>query len=108
MWLNSGIDSGNIISTETVDIKNCRSLLDAHIKVMEHAHDLYINTVKYLLNTPPPYNSVRQIELGKGNLFLNKMWTPAKRRELLRNWNNRHNTLPKIKPVTIPLPNFKY
>jgi hypothetical protein len=104
MWLNAGIDSGNIITTETIDIRNAVSLDDAHIRVMEHAHDLYLRAINYLLETASPYNSIPQAQLGKGKLFLNRMWTADKRKQLLRNWKKRNTHSNIAKPVIIPLP----
>ncbi len=104
MWINEGIDSGNIITTEAIDIRNQDSLLQAHIKVMESAHDLYLRAIKYLINNQPPYISVAQSELGKGKLFLNKMWNNDKKRMLLRNWRKRKKVTLKPIPETISLP----
>jgi methionyl-tRNA formyltransferase len=104
MWLNSGIDSGNIITTEALDITADRDLNEAHIHVMEHAHDLYIRSIRYLFSSSTPYNSVPQQKLGKGQLFLTKMWTSEKRKALLRNWRQRKKTSSLPPPETIPLP----
>ena len=104
MWLNAGIDSGNIITTETIDIRNSNNLRDAHIRVMEHAHDLYIRAIRYLLKANKPYISVPQQDLGKGELFLNRMWTAEKRRALLINWKKRKLSEEGETPITISLP----
>jgi folate-dependent phosphoribosylglycinamide formyltransferase PurN len=104
MWLNAGIDSGNIITSEAIDIRNEISLKEAHIKVMEHAHDLYLRTIEYLLNNEPPFQSVSQSEIAKGELYLNRMWTAGKRNQLLKNWKNKKPTALSQHPVTIPLP----
>jgi methionyl-tRNA formyltransferase len=104
MWLNTGIDAGNIITTETVDIKNAESLSEAHQVVMDHAHDLYLRVIDYLSETIPPYNSVPQNSIDKGQLFLTKMWTASKKRNLLRNWKNRKTISGIEKPTTIALP----
>ena len=101
MWLNAGIDSGNIITSETIDICQAHDLETAHRIVMEHAHDLYLRTIEYLSASDPPFNSVSQNSLGKGNLYLTKMWTSAKRRNLLKNWKNRRKTFNKDKAPKI-------
>ncbi len=103
MWLNAGIDAGNIITTERIDIVQADNLKKAHIWVMEHAHDLYLRAIEYLEQTDPPYISVPQQQISKGQLFLTKMWTPAKRRDLLRNWRNRHSFVANELPETISL-----
>jgi Formyl transferase len=104
MWLNAGIDSGNIIATEAIDIRNAEDLDTAHVWVMNHAHDLYLRTIKYLITSSGPYTSVPQKSIGKGELFLSKMWTAAKRRQLLKNWKKREKAERGELPVTVPLP----
>jgi methionyl-tRNA formyltransferase len=104
MWLNAGIDSGNIIASETVDIRSLPNLFEVQKKVMEHAHDLYLRAIDYLLHTAPPYNAVPQHSLGKGKLFLTKMWTIAERKKLLKNWRKKENNAEKELPVTVALP----
>jgi folate-dependent phosphoribosylglycinamide formyltransferase PurN len=103
MWLNAGIDSGNIITTETVDIRNAADLTAAHQAVMEHAHDLYCRSIQYLLNSTGPYNSVAQQSIDQGTLYLTKMWTTAKRKALLRNWKKRAvvTNMPIVKTVSL-------
>jgi methionyl-tRNA formyltransferase len=103
MWLNAGIDTGNIITTETVDIKNAGDLNEAHRIVMDHAHGLYLRAIGYLSEKEPPYNSVPQSSIDKGQLYLTKMWTTAKKKALLRNWKSK-NIFPGAEtPKTIPL-----
>jgi methionyl-tRNA formyltransferase len=104
MWLNAGIDSGNIITTEQREITSASSLYEAHYMVMEHAHDLYIRAVRYLLSSKKDsYNSVAQKDIDKGKLYLTKMWTPAQRKRLLLNWRKRkkQDSFPLVR--TIPL-----
>jgi len=103
MWLNAGIDAGNIIVTETVDIKNAANLEEAHQIVMDHAHDLYLKAIGYLSASEPPYNSVPQRAIDKGQLYLSKMWTAAKKNDLLRNWKKRKSFVGNETPKTIPL-----
>jgi methionyl-tRNA formyltransferase len=103
MWINSGIDSGNIIVSETVDIRSCGSLAEAQKKVMEHAHGLYISAVSYLLEGQAPYTSIPQSELGEGCLYLTRMWSAGVKLRLLRNWRKRHKAIPSAIPRTVPL-----
>jgi methionyl-tRNA formyltransferase len=107
MWLNAGIDAGNIITTETVDIKNSGSLNEAHQVVMDHALDLYLRAIRYLTETESPYNSVPQSSIGKGKLYLTKMWTAVRKKELLINWKKRSSFIDKDVPKIIPLGNSK-
>lgn len=107
MWLNAGIDAGNIITTETIDIKNARDLNQAQQLVMDHAHDLYLKAIVYLSESEPPYNSVPQNSIDEGKLYLTKMWTSEKKKELLRNWKKRKKFVESEIPVIIPLRVFK-
>ncbi len=103
MWINAGIDSGNIITTRQTDISNASSLLDIHLAVMEDAHRLYLDAIKYLVETEPPYISVHQNELGKGMLYLTKMWTFKHKMRLLRNLNKLDkNKKTKARVVALP------
>jgi methionyl-tRNA formyltransferase len=104
MWINAGIDSGNIITTETIDIRNANTLLEAHKLVMEHAHDLYIRAIDYLITHQPPHQSIPQNSLAKGKLFLTKMWTAEKRKLLLENWKKRGKVEFQSPPVCVSLP----
>jgi Formyl transferase len=104
MWLNAGIDSGNIITTERIDIRGEKNLYKAHLAVMEHAHDLYIRAVDYLLHKTEAHHAVPQDSIGKGNLYLTKMWTAGKRQALLKNWKKRNSNtiLPEVPTVGLP------
>lgn len=104
MWLNAGIDSGNIITTERIDIRAEKTLFGAHLAVMEHAHDLYGRAVDYLMQKKEGYHAVPQESIGQGNLYLTRMWTAAKRKSLLKNWRKReqHTVLAEVPTVKLP------
>jgi len=104
MWLSAGIDSGNIITTEAVDIRKEADLTAAHQSVMEHAHDLYCRAIQYLLYNTEPFNSVSQQSIDKGTLYLTRMWTATKCQALLRNWKNRASVtdMPTVKTISLP------
>lgn len=74
MWIDKGIDSGNIITTDLLDFTGNESLNEIHIKVMEHAHNLYIKTLHLLKNNYSNCPSVKQSTINEGELFLNKDW----------------------------------
>lgn len=74
MWLNKGIDSGNIITTALVPLEGIKSFSSLHIKVMEHAHGLYCDVIrKALKNEQLP--DVRQSEINQGHTYYSKDWT---------------------------------
>jgi methionyl-tRNA formyltransferase len=106
MWINEGIDSGNIIASERTQLHGPGSLADIQWQVMEHAHLLYISVIDYLFNTKGSYNSVSQNQIASGNLYLTRMWNFSAKRELLNNLpyflkNNRNEQDESI--VTIPI-----
>ena len=85
MWINEGIDSGNIITTERTLLKGVKNLGDIQWQVMEQAHELYGKAIHYLLSFSPPYNSVPQKEITPGKLYLTRMWNFSAKRKLLAN-----------------------
>jgi methionyl-tRNA formyltransferase len=103
MWLDAGIDSGNVIATERTPLDGAEDLPELHWKVMEHAQDLYARAVgahadgRRLPNVP-------QDEIGTGPTFLNAEWSGA---EMLRaRWNfSRHyprrETWPTTRGITL-------
>lgn len=74
MWLDKGIDSGAIITTERTPLDGSEDLLTLHRKVMDHAHDLYARAYARAVRGES-LPSVPQDSLGKGRLFLSKQWT---------------------------------
>jgi folate-dependent phosphoribosylglycinamide formyltransferase PurN len=73
MWLDKGIDSGNLIATEITPLIGNESLIELHIKVMEHAHSLYIRSIVMFVkgNILP---NVSQNDFDIKRLFLSKHW----------------------------------
>jgi methionyl-tRNA formyltransferase len=73
MWINAGIDSGDLIATERTHLTAEESLLELNIAVMEHAHALYAKCVsRFLQKDELP--CVSQDQLSSGRLFLGKDW----------------------------------
>lgn len=75
MWLDTGIDSGNLVATERAPLTGQESLKELHVAVMEHAHSLYTRCLRLLCEGHELAN-VPQDSLGRGRLFLTKHWTP--------------------------------
>lgn len=114
MWLDEGIDSGNIITTEFVNFDGTEDLNAIHIKVMEAAHDLYLRALRAIDKNPSEVPSVKQSEINKGALYLTKMWTNDQKTSLLKNIRNgRFQKVLNQKDfkdrqkeiITVPLPN---
>jgi len=73
MWLDEGIDSGNIISTEQTPLAGHESFFELHIKVMDHAHDLYLRVILSFIEGKE-LNNVPQDSFQPSRLFLSKDW----------------------------------
>jgi methionyl-tRNA formyltransferase len=105
MWIDKGIDSGNILTTETVNLEGCKNLFDIHLKVMESAHDLYLRAIHYLLNTVPPFISIPQKDISSGKLYLTKMWNARSKQALLRNlkkFPSPGRSVSEIRTINLP------
>lgn len=89
MWLDEGIDSGNLAATERTPLSGDESLTELHIKVMEHAHDLYVRCVElYARGDQLP--NVPQQSIGEGQLFLSRQWTPGPMARAAANYHLRY------------------
>lgn len=77
MWIDEGIDTGNLIFTEKTNLDGDESLKELHIKVISHAHDMYINAVKLYLEGKKLPN-VKQNDISKGQTFYSKQWNFTK------------------------------
>lgn len=85
MWLDKGIDTGKIISTERTELTGSETLLELHWKVMEHAHDLYVRAISKIINGED-VASVSQNSIDEGRLFKTADWNPTEMRNALRNF----------------------
>lgn len=104
LWLSAGIDSGNIITSEKTNIDNIKSHYGIHYCVMEHAHDLMLRTIRYIINSQPPYQSIPQADIGKGKLYLNKMWTAKMKKKLMKNLKATVERKRFNNVITVPIP----
>jgi folate-dependent phosphoribosylglycinamide formyltransferase PurN len=95
MWIDSGIDSGNLIVTEKTDLEGVSSLLELHVKVMMHAHDLYLRAIRKIL-TGQPVPSISQKDFTESNLYLTRDWTVAQQAKGLLNFWFRFKILGNI------------
>ncbi|MEL6922983.1 MAG: formyltransferase family protein [Bacteroidota bacterium] len=89
MWIDEGIDTGNLIATERTKFNGDESLSDIHLKVMEHGHDLYLRAVEKVLVEPTQCKNIHQNEIAEGDLFLTRMWNRRTRKALLQNIENQ-------------------
>jgi len=74
MWLDLGIDTGDIIATERAPLHFGESLDDLHWKVMEHAHDLYVRVVRGMAEGRD-LARVPQGDIAVGRTYYSLEWT---------------------------------
>lgn len=86
MWLDAGIDTGNIIATERTPLTGDESLSELHWTVMEHAHDLYVRAIR-LMAEGKKVGSVVQSSVAAGSHFRNADWNALQMRRALRNFD---------------------
>lgn len=86
MWIDEGIDTGNILTTECTVLNGDENLNDLHIKVMEHAHDLYLNAIEFIKSGY--VQNVKQSEITTGNTYFTKQWTLKQKINLIKNMSN--------------------
>jgi hypothetical protein len=77
MWIDKGIDSGNILLSERTPLTGHESLGEMLIKNVEHGQALYLRAVSAYL-TGRPLRAISQKEMGEGRVFLGHDWGPAK------------------------------
>jgi methionyl-tRNA formyltransferase len=84
MWLDPGIDSGNLIATERTPLTGNEDLEELHWKVMQHAHGLYVRAIGAIASGRP-VPEVPQDRIGRGTTFYNDDWTALQM--LWARWN---------------------
>jgi methionyl-tRNA formyltransferase len=83
MWIDAGIDSGNILTTEFTELDGTENLTEIHIKVMEHAHNLYLKAIKHVANGIT--SGVKQSSIASGKTYYSKDWTLSMKIKLVQN-----------------------
>lgn len=84
MWIDKGIDTGNLMATEFTSFTGKESLLDVHIKVMEHAHGLYLRSIEEVGYNRK--NNIPQNSISTGVTYYNKQWRLKEKIKLIRNF----------------------
>lgn len=93
MWIDAGIDSGDLLSTAIVKFIGNESLLGVHIKVMEEAHALYLNALESIKNNTS--KRVKQNKIADGVTYYSKDWGFSEKLQLIRNFKNFKNKVNK-------------
>lgn len=89
MWLDLGIDTGNIIATEQTPLNGNETLAELHWKVMEHAHSIY-TTVVGQLAAGAAVRSVPQASIDPGNHFNSVDWNAVQMRNAINNFRGSY------------------
>lgn len=89
MWLDAGIDTGQIIATEQTPLTGGETFDELHWKVMEHAHDLYVRTIRKLARGES-LPSIPQDSIGEGQTFYNVEWNARAMRRARRNFRHAY------------------
>lgn len=103
MWLDAGIDSGNLVATKRTELDGSESLMQLHVAVMEHAHQLYVRCARLSVQGSD-LPSVPQASIAEGSLFLNKDWTPKQVLKAVTNFRLhywREAKLPPREPIIL-------
>ena len=104
MWIDEGIDSGNLVATEQTPLDGTETLTGLHIKVMVHAHDLMVRCAAHFVAGNPLPN-VPQRNLGSGRLYLSRHWNALATAKAVRNfylrYRGRNYPLPKPRLVDL-------
>lgn len=85
MWIDEGIDSGNIITTEFVNFTGTESLYDIHLKVMEHAHQLYVKAIGKIIDDSIHCPNIPQNQISEGKTYYTRQWNLTQKKQLYKN-----------------------
>lgn len=91
MWIDEGIDSGNLIATELTPLTGNESLSEIHLKVMEHAHDLYIRCLQKVAEAE--IVGLKQENVAKGKTYYSRQWGLSEKIKLVKNLKYFHRSV---------------
>jgi folate-dependent phosphoribosylglycinamide formyltransferase PurN len=73
MWIDPKIDTGAIVLTQCTPLEGNETLLELNIKVINHAHDLYVKTILWI-SQGHDIKAVSQDSISKGTTFFTRDW----------------------------------
>lgn len=85
MWLNRGIDTGDIVTTACVPLDHIETLSALHLRVMNHAHELYQAAVEFVGSGNRP--AYKQDAIETGRTYYTRQWVWKKKWAASRNFN---------------------
>ena len=83
MWIDEGIDTGNIITSKQVKFKGNETLAEVQTKVMNEAHELYLYAIESVITGGAP--NIKQSSIAKGKTYYTKNWNANAKKKLLIN-----------------------
>jgi methionyl-tRNA formyltransferase len=89
MWLDLGIDTGNIVATEQTKLNGDETLFELHWKVMQHAHEIYVKSIERI-GAGKEVPSVPQKEIAAGSHFNSVDWNALEMRRALLNFRRNY------------------
>lgn len=89
MWLDLGIDTGNIIATEQTPLDETETLFDLQWKVMQHAHNIYTEAI-FRIGEGKQVPSIPQKTIAEGNHFNSADWNYGEMRKALKNFRRNY------------------
>lgn len=106
MWLDAGIDTGALIATEKTPLTGKEDLAALHRAVLDHAHDLYLRSVRAVVRGDAP--KVPQSTIAEGTTYYSADWNARRMVAALANFKLKYrravNAEPPFPVVTHPLP----
>jgi len=91
MWLDEGVDSGALITTERTALNGAETLPELHWKVMEHAHEVYVKAIEHIGSGTCPA-SIPQSSVSGGVEFRSHEWNGREMKRALWNFDSRYRT----------------
>lgn len=91
MWIDAGIDSGDLLTTEIVRFSGNENLNEIHIKVMEEAHALYLRALKAVADGKAP--RIKQDSITRGVTYYSKEWDFKANKNLLKHLRHFSETV---------------
>ncbi len=83
MWIDAGIDTGNLVTTAFTELTGDEDLPSLHLKVMEHAHSLYVDAIDFLAKGGT--SNVKQSAIAEGITYYTREWGLQQKIALARN-----------------------
>jgi methionyl-tRNA formyltransferase len=94
MWIDLGIDTGNILATKCLTLTGKEDLNELHLKVMNEAHQLYVDSIKSIEQGHK--QSVPQKTIAEGTTFYTRQWGLKQKIRLVRNFKNWDRSVDKL------------